>query len=100
MSRMPRAFRMAADDKAPPTKKEAYMRVKKAAALFPEGSDTALVAQRIVKRLEISTRQTWLSSDMEILETCLINDESGACQEWSAAMLALRNLWEESPPGQ
>lgn len=75
----------------------AFKEVKSAAAMFPEGSDERKTAASIVESLENASFGTWKSDDMQLLDSCLVDEDQAACQAFMSAMNKLRELHEGSP---
>lgn len=75
----------------------AFERVKDAALLFPEGSAERLTADNIIDKLSKSHFESWKADDMELLDSCLMDDDQPACVSFVAAMTDLRELHESSP---
>lgn len=75
----------------------AFQKVKDAAALFPQGSEERSTAEKIIKKLSGAHFDTWKADDMELLDSCLVDESQEACVEFVRAMTDLRELHEGSP---
>ena len=75
----------------------AFEEVKAAAALFPADSPDAGVARDMVSRLEQASFGSWRSDDLQLLDSCLVDEGAPACEAFMAAMVTLRELHEASP---
>lgn len=75
----------------------AFQQVKDAALLFAEGSSERLTADSIVAKLSSAHFDTWKADDMELLDSCLLDDSQQACVAFVQAMTTLRELHESSP---
>ena len=68
-----------------------------AAELFPAGSNERQVAGEMIAKLEGASMASWNPDDMQLLDSCLVDEGSEACVAFSNAMTALRELHEGSP---
>lgn len=74
----------------------AFEEVKAAAALFDTEPEKS-TAMKIVHKLSNSELATWKPDDMEVLESCLVDENQHACVAFVAAMTRLRELYDKSP---
>ena len=77
--------------------KAAFENVKAAAAMFPAGSESSVSALAIVARLESSTFESWQEQDLQLMDSCLVDDGAEGCEAFSKAMIDLRQIWDASP---
>ncbi len=71
----------------------AFKECQAAAELFPAGSNERQVAGEMIAKLEGASNP----DDMQLLDSCLVDEGSEACVAFSNAMTALRELHEGSP---
>ena len=76
---------------------EAFKKCQSAAKLFPAFSDERKVAEETTAKLEGASMESWSTDDMQLLDSCLVDESQEACVAFSAAMNALRELHEGSP---
>ena len=86
-----RVVRQASDIQA------AFKECQAAAELFPAGSNERQVAGEMIAKLEGASMASWNPDDMQLLDSCLVDEGSEACVAFSNAMTALRELREGSP---
>ena len=74
------------------SKSEALANVRKAAEAFtqPESKDSAM---KIVKQLEETDRANW-GKHLELIDSCLLDEQPEACDNFEKAMTELRHLHE------
>ena len=82
---------------APAGVSEAFAKVKAAAELFSPGTDSAKSASSIIERLELSSVDSWQKQDLELIDSCLVDEQGPGCGEFVSAMTELRELWDASP---
>ena len=75
----------------------AFKECQAAAELFPAGSNERQVAGEMIAKLEGASMASWNPDDMQLLDSCLVDEGSEACVAFSNAMTALRELHEGSP---
>lgn len=78
-------------------KMAAFKECQSAAKLFPAFSDERKVAEEMIAKLEGASMESWSTDDMQLLDSCLVDESQEACVAFSAAMNALRDLHEGSP---
>ena len=77
--------------------RDAFEKVKAAAQLFASGSEAAQSAASIVEKLETASFDSWQSNDLELIDSCLVDENSEACSAFGQAMIDLREVWDASP---
>ena len=75
----------------------AFKECQAAAERFPAGSNERQVAGEMIAKLEGASMASWNPDDMQLLDSCLVDEGSEACVAFSNAMTALRELHEGSP---
>lgn len=76
------------------TKGAAFHQVRAAAERFKTAEGRQQAAD-IVKKLEITPSEQWLESkQLTLIDSCLVDEEPEACDDFQEAMMDLRSMYE------